>query len=131
MSTDNPSGTGKAPETDRNAPPIGDTRTRDDVALPDTTQRRQAPSDTESADLARDTQELRNACIGLAPGRIVAAVVRGQYPAGAAPVTRPAIVVSLTPKLVGVCNLQIFLDPTAREIVREAGAGVVAGVGYN
>jgi hypothetical protein len=103
MSTNNP--TGNREKTDRDAPPIGETVTRDDRALQPTERR----DDAGAADRARE-QELRSKVTGLAPGRIVSAVLRGGYNPGQSPITRPAMVVSLAEVEIGVCNLQIFTD---------------------
>jgi hypothetical protein len=81
-------------ERKRNAPP------------PTHTREEKAPTEIRDAAL----RELRSKLAGLAPGRIVHAVLRVPYNAGEAPITRPAIVVSLSQDVIGVVNLQIFTN---------------------
>ena len=84
---------------------------------------------TESAPPAPD-QKLIEKLKGLAPGRIVRAVVRGPYQPGESTAVRPAIVVKADFQT-GTVNLQIFTDGmNDRAITGGRGDGVIWGVGY-
>ena len=110
----------RRPENDPNAPPLPETNQRDEQAIAPTERREH----TEDRELAKKIH-------GLAPGRMVRAVVRGAYNPGQPPVIRPAIVVDVTQLENGVCNLQIFTDgENDRPLLRGQSANLVWGVSY-
>jgi hypothetical protein len=110
----------KRPE-DRNAPPLPPTNQRDETAIAPTEKRGQSEENTA---LAKKVH-------GLAPGRMVRAVIRAPYNPGEPPVIRPAIVVDVAQVETGVCNLQIFTDGNNdRRLFAGLPHNVVWGVSY-